>query len=231
MSNVVVSLIQFKRTLGSNPPSVVNDGEPSYAYGSDQLFIGDYTGNIRIIGGAKYTSLLSANPGVTTPGKALIVDSVGKTDQLIVGKVGLYSNVITTNGAGPLTILANVNINSNWINNLSDPVQTQDAATKGFVETRANISHVGNVTTGTWSGNIVSTNYGGTGLNYIGSANQVLEVDPTGTFLKFGNVTMFTESITAPVNPNPGDRWLNSTTGILFTWYADDDSTQWVEFG
>ena len=64
-----------------------------------------------------------------------------------------------------------------------------------------------------------------------GSANQVLEVDPTGTFLKFGNVTMFTESVTAPSNPNPGDRWLNSTTGILFTWYADDDSTQWVEFG
>jgi microcystin-dependent protein len=39
-------------------------------------------------------------------------------------------------------------------------------------------------------------------------------------------------TITSPVAPttgNPGDLWFNSSTGILFTYYSDGTSAQWVE--
>ena len=39
-------------------------------------------------------------------------------------------------------------------------------------------------------------------------------------------------TITSPVAPSiatPGDLWFNSTTGLLFTYYSDGTSSQWVE--
>lgn len=45
----------------------------------------------------------------------------------------------------------------------------------------------------------------------------------------------FTFGLTAPVNPNPGHRWADSATGILFTFVNDFDplgqTGQWVAFG
>lgn len=35
---------------------------------------------------------------------------------------------------------------------------------------------------------------------------------------------------TAPSNPLPGDRWLDTDTGNKFVWYEDGDSGQWVQF-
>ncbi len=36
-------------------------------------------------------------------------------------------------------------------------------------------------------------------------------------------------SPTAPLSANPGDLWLNSNNNILFAYYSDDTSSQWVE--
>ena len=33
----------------------------------------------------------------------------------------------------------------------------------------------------------------------------------------------------APVSPEVGDEWIETTTGIKWTWFDDGDSTQWVE--
>jgi hypothetical protein len=41
--------------------------------------------------------------------------------------------------------------------------------------------------------------------------------------------TTFTASDTAPVAPGDGDEWLNTDTGILFTWV--DEESFWVELG
>ena len=38
-------------------------------------------------------------------------------------------------------------------------------------------------------------------------------------------------SDTAPINPDEGDLWFNSTNGKTFVWYVDSDSAQWVEVG
>lgn len=35
----------------------------------------------------------------------------------------------------------------------------------------------------------------------------------------------------APSSPEDGDRWLDSTSGIEYTWIVDADSSQWVETG
>ncbi len=40
----------------------------------------------------------------------------------------------------------------------------------------------------------------------------------------------FTYSATAPLVPSIGDRWVDSTAGILYTRVNDGSSTQWVEF-
>lgn len=37
------------------------------------------------------------------------------------------------------------------------------------------------------------------------------------------------QSPTAPVSPYSGDLWYNTNDGGLYTWYADGDSSQWVE--
>jgi preprotein translocase subunit Sss1 len=41
----------------------------------------------------------------------------------------------------------------------------------------------------TWQGNIISTQYGGTGLSSIGTANQILGVNAGGTGLEYKNIT------------------------------------------
>lgn len=41
----------------------------------------------------------------------------------------------------------------------------------------------------------------------------------------------FDESPAPPVSPSPGHRWLDTTTGIEYTWFEDADSGQWVELG
>ena len=39
----------------------------------------------------------------------------------------------------------------------------------------------------------------------------------------------YTFSATAPVDPKVGDRWLDSETGIEYTYFNDGTSSQWVE--
>lgn len=39
----------------------------------------------------------------------------------------------------------------------------------------------------------------------------------------------FTRSPSAPSSPSEGDRWLNTSDGVEYTWYVDVDSSQWVE--
>ncbi len=39
----------------------------------------------------------------------------------------------------------------------------------------------------------------------------------------------FSYGSTAPASPAVGDRWVDSTTGALFTYIDDGSSSQWVE--
>jgi|SRR5208282_4436696 len=48
------------------------------------------------------------------------------------------------------------------------------------------------------------------------------------------NVTVsginFTASPTAPASPKVGDRWVNTSNGVQYTWFNDGSGNQWVQF-
>jgi hypothetical protein len=41
---------------------------------------------------------------------------------------------------------------------------------------------------------------------------------------------LYTYSATAPSTPSAGDRWVDSDTGILYTYVNDGDSSAWIDF-
>lgn len=66
-------------------------------------------------------------------------------------------------------------------------------------------------------------------------------VFPNGTLTIVGSIATYTPagggggiafsfSSTAPVSPNPGDHWVDATSGIEYQWLNDGTSSQWVEF-
>ena len=59
-----------------------------------------------------------------------------------------------------------------------------------------------------------------------GAASTV--TGPTGATGNTGG-GLYTYSATAPSLPSVGDRWINSDTGIEYTYYNDGDSSQWVD--
>ena len=69
------------------------------------------------------------------------------------------------------------------------------------------------------------------GTSYRASASQVGSFGPTGPTGSRG-AGKYTESPTPPV-PNSanidGDRWLNTNTGIEYTWITDAGGSQWVD--
>ena len=43
-----------------------------------------------------------------------------------------------------------------------------------------------------------------------------------------GGGSAFTESSTAPANPNPGDRWYHTDDGIIYTSVTKNGSQVWI---
>lgn len=69
------------------------------------------------------------------------------------------------------------------------------------------------------------------GVSYRANASQVGSFGPTGPTGAVG-ASRYTESPNPPVQPPAnveGDRWLNTDTGIEFTWIVDIDGGQWVD--
>lgn len=72
-----------------------------------------------------------------------------------------------------------------------------------------------------------------TGLKYPnadGNARDVLTTDGAGN-LYWSRASSVTFSATAPENPNDGDIWVDTNSGIEYSYYNDGVSSQWVEFG
>lgn len=69
----------------------------------------------------------------------------------------------------------------------------------------------------------IITGYGPTGPT--GPTSTV--PGPTGATGPIG--VIFHEGATAPVSPNSGDYWFDTTTGIEYIWLYDGDGYQWVE--
>ena len=61
-----------------------------------------------------------------------------------------------------------------------------------------------------------------------GSIGSTGATGPTGPT---GRPYTLTSSPTPPANPQVGDQWLDNDTGVIYTYYADTDGSQWVELG
>jgi hypothetical protein len=121
----------------------------------------------------------------------------------------ILANTLTTSGNFAVTLT------STGTTNVTLPT-TGTLATLAGTETLTNKT----MSTGsTWNGNAVPVANGGTGATTALSARANLAA------------ATYTADTAAPSNPNDGDKWLNTTTGIEFTYVDDGTSAQWVELG
>ena len=60
-----------------------------------------------------------------------------------------------------------------------------------------------------------------------GSSSQWVKANPSGS--SGGGGASVTASDTAPSSPSAGDLWFNSTELVLYVYYNDGDSSQWVQ--
>lgn len=79
---------------------------------------------------------------------------------------------------------------------------------------------------------ITDLDFGELALNYADGKLYYKKSDGTIDSFSSGQVgggSQFTVSSTAPASPSSGDQWLDSDSGIKYTYVNDGTSSQWVE--
>lgn len=156
-----MSTIKIKRSGVTGQPGNLAQGELAYSYlsynpstgqGGDRLYIGtgveDANGdsaNITVIGGKYFTDKLDHSPGTLTANSAIIVDNNSRLNEI---KLGDVSNNLVINGTSLTasaglsitvgnTAIDTIDVNLARITDMEDPLNSQDAATKSYVDTRS----------------------------------------------------------------------------------------------
>ena len=148
----MANTIRIKRSTGSSAPTTLENAELAFAEGNEVLYIGIGSGGS---GGSATT--INAIGG---KGKFFDTDTVRTTNHVLAGaasgssaaptfralvsddipsiahtKISDFDTGVRTNTLNQMAVpTGSVSFNSQNITNLADPVNTQDAATKGFVE-------------------------------------------------------------------------------------------------
>ncbi len=94
MANTTIQL-KFS-TVTAEPPSL-NIAEPAYSFSSDQLFVGNSTNHVLVVGGKKFVDRILANTASATPGTLVVRDAQGSAS----------FNVITANVISGASATAN----------------------------------------------------------------------------------------------------------------------------
>ena len=148
----MANTVRIKRSTGSSAPTSLANAELAFAEGSKTLFIGIGTGGaggsattIEPIGGeGKFfdkDTVQNANKILSGPAagsdaaptfRSLVANDV---PSLTASKISDFDIEVRTSRLDQMAApTGSVSLNSQTITNLADPVNTQDAATKGFVE-------------------------------------------------------------------------------------------------
>jgi trimeric autotransporter adhesin len=148
----MASIIQIKRSTGTGAPGSLAPGELAYSYGDgtsadlgSRLFFGkgdDGAGSatsVVVIGGQYFSDMLDHTPGTLTASSAIVTDANSKIDNLKVDNLDLNGNTISsTNLNGNIVLDPNgtgsVDVAAARITNLGSPVNSTDAATKGYID-------------------------------------------------------------------------------------------------
>ena len=169
----MANTVRIKRSTGSSAPTSLANAELAFAEGSKTLFIGIGTGGaggsattIEPIGGeGKFfdkDTTVNANTilaGPTSGSAAAPTFRAAVSDDLpsiLHTKISDFDTGVRTNRLDQMASpTASVSLNSQTITNLADPVNTQDAATRGFVEATAQGLDVKDSCVAATTGNIV----------------------------------------------------------------------------
>ena len=148
----MANTIRIKRSTGSSAPGSLENAELAFAEGSKKLFIGIGTGGgggsattIEAIGGTgsffDKATVQNANKVIAGPTtgsdaaptfRALVAADI---PSLTHTKISDFDTGVRTNRLDQMAApTGSVSLNSQTITNVADPVNAQDAATKGFVE-------------------------------------------------------------------------------------------------
>ena len=209
----MASIIRIKRSATSGNPTTLAAGELAYSSladngsnGGDRLYLGHGTetngdaANHEIIGGKFFTDQLDHAKGTLTANSALLVDGSKKINELLVDNLTIDGNTITaTDTNGDIFLEPNgtgsVVLNFNKIEDVATPVDSADAATKGYVDTYNTAATI-RIADGTDSDevNLASDTLlfsGGIGLTSAVTNNQVsLRLDDTAvTAGSYGTAT------------------------------------------
>ena len=148
----MANTIRIKRSTGSSAPTTLENAELAFSEGNQVLYIGIGTGGsggsattINAIGGkgkffdtdttrtTNHVLAGAASGSAAAPTfRALVSDDI---PSIAHTKISDFDTGVRTNTLNQMAApTGSVSFNSQNITNLADPVNTQDAATKGFVE-------------------------------------------------------------------------------------------------
>ena len=147
----MANTIRIKRSTGSSAPGSLENAELAFAEGSKKLFVGIGTGgaggsatSIEAIGGSgSFADLFTSrtqNTFLAAPNgsdgaatfRAMVAADV---PSLAHTKISDFDTGVQANRLDQMAApTGSVSLNSQTITNVADPVNAQDAATKGFVE-------------------------------------------------------------------------------------------------
>jgi hypothetical protein len=146
------TILRVKRSSTAGNPSVLASGELAYSAadpgsvaGGGRLYIGigaetngDAASHL-VIGGQYFTDKLDHTLGVLTENSAILVDADKKVDNLKVDNLDFNGNTISSTDLNGNIILdpdgsGLISASSTRIVNIADPINAQDAVTRGYIE-------------------------------------------------------------------------------------------------
>jgi hypothetical protein len=192
----------IKTKLGISTLSGANTGDQTITL----------TGNVTGSGNGSFATTVNSIGGVSSSTIATLPTSIASN----IASITANTNSIATLTNNVNANTASITSNTNNINSLSSSVNTLNgnvsSTINNYLTTLPNLSQVGTITSGTWSGTVIGSNVGG-----AGSVNGILKANGNGVVSAATAGTDFQTPITAA--PTTG-QFLTSAAGGTYTWTA-----------